>query len=117
MPENGKAERDCCGNCRYAGFDIRNPQSVQCRFDPPKMFMIGMAQPRGPGLGGPVPMFVTEFPGVKRDQWCGKWSKRTQTQQAQDALPPLRQGGESMPIPQAKAPGGPPPDESMNGEG
>lgn len=56
-----------CGTCQYArGLPIGR------RFEPPKIFIVGIDQVRG------QPISMVLYPGVAADDWgCGKWEPMT----------------------------------------
>jgi hypothetical protein len=79
-----KARKDICGNCRYhAEIDGANGERrlVECRFNPPRVFMVMipqgpppsvLANPQGQKQMAVAPAFPAAFPMLDPEMWCGK---------------------------------------------
>ena len=80
-----KARKNICGNCRFHAEmnDHQNGEKrlVECRYNPPKMFM--QIVPKGPPpgvLANPQgvkqmavgPAFFAAFPTLDPERWCGR---------------------------------------------
>ena len=80
-----KARKHICGNCRYhaeVGQQNGGERLIECRFNPPKMFMQMvpkgpppgvLANPQGARQMAVGPAFFAAFPTLDPERWCGHY--------------------------------------------
>lgn len=68
-----------CFNCRHwvempadPNADLRAPRQGICHFNPPTLFLVGMAPPPAKGMS-PIPGFATARPQTRFDEFCGRF--------------------------------------------
>lgn len=57
-----------CGSCEFAVANPANVSLLDCRVDPPKVFVL-------PGANGPA--LNAFFPPMQKHHWCGKFELKT----------------------------------------
>ncbi len=67
---------ETCGSCRFYFPIDKNGNQGECRFEPPKVFVL----PKGSPFAGAPPEIVLQstFPPVKSGAWCGRYEKRAE---------------------------------------
>ncbi len=74
---------ESCSSCHFSRFaDPKNPSALAmwCCKNPPKPFLVAIANPLRPGAG-PEPQVQSFFAPTRGDNWCGEWKPLAKTEE------------------------------------